>query len=250
MHDYFRLGRLVSLLPALFITAAMFGCATTQNTAPTDLPTQAAAKAERVVTPGLPGQTRRPVNQDPGMVTCYRPPDRIDLCGEPVPLEDQDVLERFDREFSLVVYNHAQVYWWLKRKERYFPQIEERLRRLNLPEDLKYVALVEIEPPLNPREKRKSADTRYDFRLSPDGAFQYLGDLYRNFRSWPLAIAAYTCGVNRIVDESSARGERNFYHMALPQETERYVFRILAIKAVLSNPTQYGYQLPGIAGYR
>jgi hypothetical protein len=184
------------------------------------------------------------------MVTYYPPPVRIDLCGEPVPLENQMVMERFDREFTLVVYNSAQVYRWLKLKERYLPGLEERLRRLNLPEDLKYVAIAEIEPPLN-APKRKPADMRYDFSISTDSAFQYLGDLYRNyFRSWSLAIAAYNSGESRIMDECRAHGERDPYQMTLPQEAERYVFRILAIKAVLSDPARYGYELPKGAGYR
>jgi hypothetical protein len=178
------------------------------------------------------------------MVTYYPPPGRIDFCGEPVPLERQEVLERFDKEFTLVVYNHAQVYRWLKRKELYFPMIQERLRRLNLPEDLKYVAIAESEPPLNASEKRKSLNMDYDFERSPDSALQYLGDLYRNFRSWALVLAAYNGGEKRITDESRAQGERDYYRMMLPQETERYVFRILAIKAVLSDPTRYGYELP------
>ena len=195
---------------------------------------------------------KRRRHPDRSSVPCIRalswPPiilrPRIDFCGEPVPLEKQDVLERFDKEFTLVVYNHAQVYWWLKRKDRYFPSIEERLRRLNLPDDLKYVALAESEPPLNAPGKRKSVDMRYDFVGSPDSALQYLGDLYRNFKSWSCAIAAYNGGEKRIMDESLAQGERDCYQMMLPQETERYLFRILAIKAVLSDPTRYGYELP------
>jgi hypothetical protein len=182
------------------------------------------------------------------MVTFHPPPGRIDFCGEPVPLERQEVLERFDKEFTLVVYNHAQVYRWLRRKERYFPWIEERLRRLNLPEDLKYVAIAESEPPLNAPEKRRSVDVRYDFERSPDSALQYLGDLHRNFKSWSLVLAAYNCGEKRIVDQSRAQGESDCYQMVLPQETERYVFRILAIKAVLSDPARYGYELPKGAG--
>ena len=142
MHDYSRLGRLVCLV-ALFIAAGIFGCATMQSTAPTGPSAQAAAQAEKTV---APGQAQRPVYQGTVMVTYYPPPGRIDFCGEPVPLEHQEVLERFDKEFTLVVYNYAQVYRWLKRKERYFPWIEERLRRFNLPEDLKYVAIAESEP--------------------------------------------------------------------------------------------------------
>jgi hypothetical protein len=247
MHERFRLGRLIYLLTALFIAAGVFGCATTQSTAPTGPFTQTAAKTEQTV---APGQFQPPVNRGPGSVAYLRPPDRIDFCGEPVPLGQQDVSERFDKEFTLVVYNPAQVYWWLKHKARYFPRIEELLRRLHLPEDLKYVALVEIEPPLNAKEKRKSVEMRYDFELSPDGAFQYLGDLYRNFKSWSLAVAAYNCGEKRITDESIAQGQRDFYQMMLPEETERYVFRVLAIKAILSDPARYGYELPKGAGYR
>jgi hypothetical protein len=247
MHNFFRFGRLVFLMTALFITAGVFGCATTKSTAPTDPSTQTEANAEKR---SALGQVQHPVSEGPTMVTYYHPPSRIDFCGESVPLENQQVLERFDKEFTLVVHNRAQVYWWLKRKGRYFPWIEERLRSLNLPEDLKYLAIAEIEPPLNAKEKRKPAEMRYDFQQSPDGALLYLGDLYRSFKSWSLAIAAYKCGERCIMDASSVQGERAFYGMVLPEETERYVFRILAIKAVLSDPKRYGYELPKGAGYR
>ncbi len=192
-------------------------------------------------------------------------PSTMDLCGEPVPLHMQEVYERFDKEFTLIVYNHAQVYLWLKRMERWFPMIEERLRALNLPDDLKWVAIVESDLVPNvcsPKgaagpwqfmpstgsayglEQRGSVDKRYDFERATDSAFTFLNDLYRQYRSWSLAIAAYNCGGKRIQDESRNSGTRDYYHMKLPQETERYVMRILAIKAVLGNPRQYGYDLP------
>ena len=246
MHRCSRLGRLVHLVTAIFIAAGVFGCAATQSATPTGPSVQATAQAQKRM---VPVQVQRPVYQGSLMATYYPPPSRMDFCGEPVPLDHQGVLERFDKEFTLVVYNHAQVYRWLKRKEGYFPWIEELLRRLNLPEDLKYVAIAESEPPLNAREKRKSVNIQYDFERSPDGALQYLGDLYRNFKSWPLALAAYNCGEKCIMDESRVQGERDYYRMMLPQETERYVFRILAIKAVLSDPKRYGYELPKSAGY-
>ncbi|MHC1728434.1 MAG: transglycosylase SLT domain-containing protein [Syntrophobacteraceae bacterium] len=234
MHDCSRLGRLVYLVTVLFIAAGVFGCATSQSTGPS-------AQGDKTV---APGQVHRPAYQGPGMVPYFPPPDRIDFCGEPVPLEYQEVMERFDKEFTLIVYNHAQVYRWIKHKERYFPWIEERLRRLNLPEDLKYVAIAETVPLPKALELRKPADRRYDFERSADGAFLYLGDLYRNFKSWSLAIAAYNLGEKRIMDESRAQSVSDYYHMKLPEEIERYVFRILAIKAVLSDPTRYGYELP------
>lgn len=247
MHHCSRLGRLVCLVTAIFIAASVFGCATTQSATPTGPSVQATAQAQKRM---VPVQVQRPVYQGSLMATYYPPPGRMDFCGEPVPLEHQGVLERFDKEFTLVVYNHAQVYRWLKRKEGYFPWIEERLQRLNLPEDLKYVAIAESEPLLNAPQKRKSVDMGHDFELSPESALQYLGDLYRTFNSWSLAIAAYNCGEKRIMAESRAQGERDCYQMMLAEETERYVFRILAIKAVLSDPTQYGYELPKSAAYR
>jgi len=241
MHDCSRPWRMFYILTALFIAAGLFGCATSETPVPTKPPAQAAVPAERKA---APEPAPSPVYQDHTRVTYFPAPGRIDLCGEPVPLDQQDVMERFDKEFTLVVYNHAQVYRWLKRKDRYFPMIEERLRRLNLPEDLKYVALVESEPPLNAPEKRKPPEVRYDFATSPDAALQYLGELYRGFKSWSLAVAAFRYGEKRIIEESGAQGVRNYYQIMLPQETERYVFRILAVKAVLSDPTRYGYELP------
>lgn len=245
MYFCSRPGTRVYLVTALFFTVSVWGCATPQSTAFTSPSTQA-AQAEKTV---APGQVQRPLPQGPQMAPYYPPPARMDFCGEPVPLENQEVLERFDREFTLVVYNHAQVYRWLKRKEQYFPWMEERLRRLNLPEDLKYVAIAESEPPLNAPGRRKSADMRHDFEVSPESALQYLGDLYRSFQSWCLAIAAYHCGEKRIMEQSRTQGERDCYQMMLPQETERYLFRILAIKTVLGDPKRYGYELPKGSGH-
>ena len=119
MQDCFRLRRLVYLVTALFIAAGIFGCATTESTAPTGPSAQAAGQAEKTV---ASGQVQRRVYQGPVTATYY-PPPRIDFCGEPVPLENQDVFERFDKEFTLVVYNYAQVYWWLKHKDALLPVV-------------------------------------------------------------------------------------------------------------------------------
>jgi LysM repeat protein len=155
--------------------------------------------------------------------------------------------------------------------ERYFPAIEERLRYYNLPDDLKYVAIVEsdlLPNACSPKgaagpwqfmpstgsayglAQRGSVDKRYDFERSTDSAFLLLSDLYKKYNSWSLAIASYNCGDRRILEESRVQGVRDYYDMRLPQETERYVFRILAVKAVLSNPKMYGYDLPKGWGYQ
>ncbi|MGQ9484622.1 MAG: transglycosylase SLT domain-containing protein [Desulfosoma sp.] len=210
-------------------------------------------------------------SQPPTFMAPYvAPPSNMDLCGEPVPLHDRDVLERFDREFTIVVYSHAQVYLWLKRAERFFPWFEEELRRRGLPEDLKYVAVAESDlqhgavspagaagmwqfiPSTGSRyglDQNPQLDQRYDFEMATDSALRYLADLYRRFNNWTLAIAAYNCGEKRVSDEMAFQRVSDYYQLKLPLETERYVFRILAIKAVLSNPQRYGYALPSGAGY-
>jgi LysM repeat protein len=255
-----RLGAIAATVGLLFVIC---GCTT--------VPTANTAQE-----PGLANaQEKQLVCVNPAPVTTnfpyIAPPNSIDLCGEPVPLNRQDVYERFDREFTLVVYNHAQVYLWLKRMERYFPVIEERLRHYNLPDDLKYVAIVEsdlLPNACSPKgaagpwqfmpstgsayglAQKGSVDKRYDFERSTDSAFLLLSDLHKKYNSWSLAIASYNCGDRRILEESRLQGVRDYYDMRLPQETERYVIRILAVKAVLSNPHQYGYDLPKGWGYQ
>lgn len=204
-------------------------------------------------------------------VPYYDVPERAELCGEVVPLQVSDVKERFDREFTIVTQSHAQVYLWLKRTERFFPWIEKQLAARGLPDDLKYLAVAESDlmgsavshaGAAGPWQfvtdtagsygmcQSANVDERYDFEKAAMGAFKYLQDLHDSFQNWTLAIAAYNCGERRVRDEIEKQKTNRYYFLKLPQETERYVFRILAIKEVLANPVKYGYNLPSGAGYR
>lgn len=197
-------------------------------------------------------------------------PQMTELCGEPVPLQFEDVRERFDREFTLVVYNHAQVYLWLKRKERFFPTLERQLAQQKLPDDLKFVAVAESDllshaqspaGAVGPWQfiastgahyglgQTRLLDERQDFDKSTASAFRYLQDLYGQFQNWTVAIAAYNCGERRVQDEMRRQKVNDYYLLKLPLETERYIFRILAIKEILTHPERYGYALPTGAGY-
>ncbi len=265
MRGMDRTERLVAVAAVVGLLFGVCGCTSLQTNNAVPQPATAQAQQSR------PAPAPADVPAELVRVPYIPPPNSMDLCGEPVPLDRQDVYERFDKEFTLVVYNHAQVYLWLKRMERYFPIIEERLHYYNLPDDLKYVAIVESDLLPNvcsPKgaagpwqfmpstgtayglEQKGSVDKRYDFEHSTDSAFLLLGDLYKKYHSWSLAIASYNCGDRRILDESRIQGVRNYYDLKLPLETERYVFRILAVKAVLSNPNQYGYDLPQGWGYQ
>lgn len=214
--------------------------------------------------------TEAPSADSPLVVPYYGPPKQASLCGEKVPLHLQDVWERFDREFTIVVYSHAQVYLWLKRMERYFPWIEKQLAAQNLPDDLKWVAVAEsdlLQHAYSPAgaagpwqfiaatgmsyglNQNSNIDERHDFEMATQSAFRYLRDLYGIFQNWTLAIAAYNCGEGRIKKETAGQRAYDYYALKLPLETERYVFRIVAIKEVLSHPERYGYDFPKGAGY-
>ena len=206
----------------------------------------------------------------PYIVPYFAPPEQLELCGEPVPLENPDVRERLDREFTIVVYSHAQVYLWLKRMQRYFPWLEKEIARNGLPNDLKYVAIAESDLQVSASSPAGAAgpwqfmrgtganyglmqseaiDQRRDFEMSTQSAFRYLRDLRELFQNWTLAIAGYNCGERRVQDEMKRQKVGSYYLLKLPSETERYIFRILAIKEVLSHPEKYGYFLPEGAGY-
>ncbi len=195
----------------------------------------------------------------------FRVPEKISLCGEPVPLNDPAVREDLDREFTIVVWSRAQTTMWLKRAHRYFPEIQRKIMAQRLPPDLKYVAVAESDfrprarssagakgiwqfiPPTAQRFHLKandSMDERLDFLAATDAALRYLSQLHRLFNNWTLALAAYNCGEGRVQREMAAQGVRDYYHLALPEETERYVHRILAAKILLESPGRYGFDIP------
>ena len=197
-------------------------------------------------------------------------PQPLHLCGEKVPLEKQDDWEMMDQAFVLSVYNQEQVILWLKRANRYFPYIEKRLRERKMPDDIKYVAVVESSlrtyavssakatGPWQFMEKTAkrfglrvdgAIDERLNFEKATEAALNYLEELHRQFGSWGLAIAAYNCGEDRMAKSMDMQGAANYYDVDLPQETERYIFRMLSAKIILTNPERYGYRTSAIRVY-
>jgi membrane-bound lytic murein transglycosylase D len=198
-------------------------------------------------------------------VSDYPLPEAVTLCGERMPLEDRYVREMFDREFTIMVWDRAQVFMWLKRAGRYFPFIEKELSRAGVPEDLKYLAVAEssLIPHIrssrgalgtwqfmahtgrrNGLRKDRSVDERRCFERSTEAAVAYLKRLKDTFGTWTLALAAYNMGDARLKREIKHQKVNDYYRLNLPLETERFVFRIAAIKAIMEEPEQYGYHLP------
>ena len=186
----------------------------------------------------------------------------LEFCGEPVPLHEQEVKERLEKELLLSIWDRPQVILWLKRYPRYMPHIETVLKENGLPDDFKYMAI--IESALRPHAGSKKgaigfwqfmSDTarRYDLRVdrriderrnlfaSTRAAAAYVKELYNFTGSWTLAAAAYNMGEEGIEAEIMVQGVNDFYHLYLPLETQRFVFRILSAKMILTHPEQYGF---------
>ena len=188
-------------------------------------------------------------------------PTRVTLCGQTLDLDVTSVRERLETEFIVVVNQPAQVALWRRRALEYFPHIEAELRAAGLPDDLKYLAVAEsdlrpwvVSPagalglwqfmPATARRYGLTVNDRLDQRHLPENllvaAKAYLKSLHALFGDWPLALAAYNAGEGRLRKAMSEQGVRNYWQLDLPQETERYVYRIAAIKIVLENPAGYG----------
>ncbi|MBR9981161.1 MAG: transglycosylase SLT domain-containing protein [Desulfatitalea sp.] len=193
-----------------------------------------------------------------------RPPDNMTLCGESVPWQLDDVRERFELEMLVSLNNRAQVLLWLKRVPRYLPHIAAELEKAGMPDDLKYLAIVEsaLRPHVgSPRgalgywqfmaqSARNNGltvdrflDQRRDFYASTQAALQYLQSLYDQFGSWALVLAAYNMGRNGLEAEILEQNTRDYYTLYLPLETQRFVFRMLAVKRIVSDPATYGFEL-------
>jgi membrane-bound lytic murein transglycosylase D len=195
----------------------------------------------------------------------FAAPAQMFFCGEPVPLNEPEVREALDREFVIEVWSRAQTTMWLKRAHRYFPEIERKLRARRLPLDLKYVVLAESDlrtlarssagalgpwqfmaPTAQQLKLRgdKAIDDRLNFGVSTDAALTHLEYLHRLFHNWPLALAAYNAGEGRVQKAIAVQGINNYYHLSLPEETERYIYRILAAKIIMEDPSRYGFAIP------
>ena len=194
--------------------------------------------------------------------TDFQLPTRATVCGEPLPLDRPSVRERLEYEFLLAVNHPAQVELWRRRALRYFPLIEASLRQAGLPDDLKYLAVAEsdLRPqvfspagaagiwqfiPSTARHFGLKVNKNEDQRLLPERllpiGIKYLSSLRARFGSWPLAMAAYNAGEQRISKALSSQGAKDYYELSLPRETERYVYRIAAIKLVMESAEAYGY---------
>ena len=197
-------------------------------------------------------------------------PDSLTFCGEEVPLDLFYVRERLERELLAVSYLHSSTLLILKRSSRWFPVMEPLMEQYGLPDDFKYLSICEssLTNAVSPSkavgfwqflegtgkeynlEVNKEVDMRYNVEKETVAACKYLKSSYRKFGSWTLAAAAFNCGNGRISKTQEEQRVDSYYDMLLPEETQRYVFRILAFKLIYENPERYGFQISDDGWYQ
>jgi len=188
-------------------------------------------------------------------------PDKAEFAGEEAPLGLYYVREGLDRELMVNTYWHSSTLLMLKKSNRYFHIIIPILKKHNIPEDFKYLALIEsgltntqshagaagfwqIVPGTAKNfglEITDQVDERYHIEKATEAACKLLRGSYNKFGSWTLAAAAYNVGEGRISRELERQNASSYYDLYLPEETMRYVYRIIALKLLYEHPTEYGY---------
>ena len=198
----------------------------------------------------------------PSLMTTIRITEPIDFCGETVDLDSQEVRERLEKELLLTIWDRPQVILWIKRSPRYMPIIEKMLSENGMPDDLKYVAIIEsaLRPHAGSQKGAigfwqflKSTGEKYGLRVNAEiderrnifastlAAISYFKELYAMLQSWTLAAAAFNMGELGLQSEMVSQKSNDYYQLYLPLETQRYVFRILSAKIILSDPQRFGF---------
>lgn len=188
-------------------------------------------------------------------------PESADFAGELVPLDQPDIREKFDREMLVNAYWHSNTLLSIKRAYRWFPVIEPILSANNIPDDFKYLALIEsgLTNAVSPAgatgywqfleatgkqyglEINDQVDERYHIEKSTQAACHYLRDAYDQYGSWALAAASYNMGIAGPRKQMERQNQSTYWDLLLNEETSRYVFRILAMKEIVNHADQYGF---------
>ncbi len=190
-------------------------------------------------------------------------PDTVMFAGERVPLEIPDVKERLDRELHVNTFWHSNTIFLLKRGNRWLPSIGKVLEEYGVPSDMKYLAVIESDllnkiSPSNAvgfwqllkgtaidfkLEVNNEVDERYHPIKSTHAAAKYLVKAHEKFGTWSDAAASYNIGRRGLSRQMERQGVNSYYDLLLVEETERYLFRAIAIKLIFENPAAYGFNI-------
>ena len=222
----------------------------------------AAAVACYVGVKALKIAEKRPVSLEQIQLRCndIEFTEDITFAGERVPLEMFNILERYEREMLSTCYFHSNTMLLVKRSARWFPVIEPILAKYGIPDDFKYLCVAEstLTNAVSPAgavgfwqfmektakeyglEITKEVDMRYNVELETEAACRYFLKSYEIYHNWTLVAASFNAGTNRLNKFLKEQKVHSYYDLLMADETERYIFRILAFKTILENPEQYG----------
>lgn len=188
-------------------------------------------------------------------------PDDMYFAGEKVPMFDFEVRERVDRELLVNTYYQSASILHFKKAARWFPVIEKILKEQGVPEDFKYIAVIEsgLSNVVSPAgavgfwqimkntglelgmQVDEAVDERYDPVKSTYAACRYFKKAYKEFGSWTMVAASYNMGMGGLRRQASQQGLEDYHGLYLNNETSRYIPRLLAVKQIMEHPRQYGY---------
>ncbi|HEC41335.1 MAG TPA: lytic transglycosylase domain-containing protein [Bacteroides sp.] len=209
-----------------------------------------------------PGQPEPASERSKYVVTSVAIPDVLDFAGENTPVENFDVRESLDRELLINTYWQSHTLLLIKRANRYFPVIEKILKENGVPEDFKYLSVAESDLMnlVSPAqavgfwqfkkgtagdmglEVNSEIDERYHLEKSTKAACKFLKHSYELFGSWTMAAASYNMGRTGLNRQLGRQDENYYYDLLLNEETARYIYRILALKLIMENPKEYGFE--------
>ena len=191
-------------------------------------------------------------------------PEFVDFAGDRITFDRDDLYERMDRELMAFTYMHTTSSLMLKRSVRYFSMVVPILKQRGIPEDLKY--LMTIESNLDPKavsvtgaaglwqftkatakqyglEISEEVDERYNIEKATEAACKYLKSAYAKYGDWMTVAASYNAGIGGISRRLTEQKEESALDLYLPEETSRYMFRVLAAKLFMEHPDRFGYQI-------
>ena len=188
-------------------------------------------------------------------------PQNLDFAEEKIPVQSPEIWEKLDGELLRNTYWQSNTMLYFKRSHKYFPVIEPILKAYNIPDDFKYLAVIEsgLDNVVSPSgaagfwqimkktgrehglEINREIDERYNLEKATVVACEYLQKAYDKFGSWTLAAASYNMGRSGLSKRMEEQKVMDYYSLHLNSETGRYIYRIIAVKEILSNPKKYGF---------
>lgn len=189
------------------------------------------------------------------------------FCGQQVNLDPIDRQRKLRREMGDLARASANM---MQRANYFFPIVEPILEKHGIPEDFKYLMIVESG--MNPSARspvgalglwqfmpgtavqyglrvEQRLDERLDVEKSTHAACRYLKDAYAKFKDWVAVAQSYNIGQGRIMNELRRQNVDESIDLRLVEETNRYIYRILAMKIIFTHPKNFGLN-EGILYYK